>query len=94
MFLIYQGGANVQVAHNGKAQTVGHVGPGDCVGEMAMLGGQVRTATVVADDSGLEALVVSGDALQEILLNHPEIGMKLLRVLSQRMAKNKEQGGE
>jgi hypothetical protein len=86
VFFIYKGEADVLVQRNGKAEPVGRVGPGDCVGEMAMLGAQPRTATVVAGSSGLEALVVSAEALHEILLNQPVIGVRLLRVLSQRAA--------
>jgi acetolactate synthase-1/2/3 large subunit len=84
VFFVYQGDADVLVQRNGQAETVGHIGPGDCVGEMAMLSGQPRSATVVAGSGGLEALVVSGEALHEILLNQPVIGVRLLRVLSQR----------
>jgi len=86
VFLVYEGEAEVHVRRNGKTEQVGRVGPGDCVGEMAMLGGQARTATVVAGASGLEALVLSGDSLREILLNQPAIGMQMLKVLSQRAA--------
>lgn len=86
VFFVYQGDAEVRVHRNGHPETVGHVGPGDCVGEMAMLSGQPRSATVVVGAGGLEALVVSGEALHEILLNQPVIGLHLLRVLSQRAA--------
>ena len=55
---------------------------------MAVLGDQPRSATIVAGDNGLDALVLSGDDLREMLINQPAIGVQLLRMFSQRLAQN------
>jgi len=49
MFVLLRGTANVSVAKNGAASRVGTLHSGDCFGEMSLLTGERRTATVRAD---------------------------------------------
>src|SRR5947199_3012829 len=48
MFVRFRGSANVSVAKNGAALDVGKLHSGDCFGEMSLLTGERRTATVRA----------------------------------------------
>ncbi|MCH8830712.1 MAG: cyclic nucleotide-binding domain-containing protein [Planctomycetes bacterium] len=86
VFLIVRGDAEVQADRDGECVNVGKVSQGDCVGEMAVLGDQPRSATIVAGPQGLETLVLSGTDLREILINQPTIGIQLLRLFSRRLA--------
>jgi small-conductance mechanosensitive channel/CRP-like cAMP-binding protein len=49
MFILLRGTASVSVAKNGASIQVATLGPGDCFGEMSLLTGEKRSATVRAD---------------------------------------------
>lgn len=85
VFLIVRGEAEVQANRDGQCVTVGRVGSGDCVGEMAVLGDPPRSATIVAGPDGLDTLVLSGDDLREVLVSQPTIGVQLLQIFSRRL---------
>lgn len=53
------------------------VGPGEHVGEMALIRNSPRSATVVSDDTS-ELLVIKRDDFFEILRKEPELSVKLL----------------
>jgi CRP-like cAMP-binding protein len=59
-------------------------GPGELVGEMAALGGQRRTATVIAVDD-VEVGILRAETLREFLLEHPDAAMVLMRMLVRRL---------
>lgn len=59
-------------------------GPGELVGEMAALGGQRRTATVIAVDD-VEVGILRADELRTFLLEHPHAAMVLMRMLVRRL---------
>lgn len=52
------------------------MGPGQCIGELALLRGEFRSASVVALEE-LELLRVEGPTLRRWLIQHPEIGALL-----------------
>lgn len=62
-----------------------HLGPGECVGEMAVLGGTDRTATVETITSA-RLLRFAADDFLALLDAHPEIGRALLGSLVRRLA--------
>lgn len=80
LFVILSGRATV--SRGGK--TLATLRPGDCVGEMSLLDGQPRSATVVADEP-LEVLVITQRAFKPLLLDIPELGLQLLRSMAQRL---------
>jgi len=60
-------------------------GSGELIGEMAVLGGIRRTATVMAvDDVVVGAL--SGEEFRAFLTEHPDVGLILIRMLVRRLA--------
>jgi CRP/FNR family transcriptional regulator, cyclic AMP receptor protein len=60
-------------------------GPGELLGEMAALGGQRRTATVIAVDD-VEAGVLRGDEFRAFLRDRPDAGLVLIRMLVRRLS--------
>jgi CRP-like cAMP-binding protein len=60
-------------------------GPGDLIGEMAALGGQRRTASVVAVDD-VEAAYLGADELRRFLGTHPSVALVLIRMLVRRLS--------
>ena len=79
MFVIEEGTA--EVARDGR--TVGSIGPGDVVGEIALLRFQRRMATVRVT-SPLRAVTVSADDLQVIEKEMPEIAGQLRSIMTAR----------
>jgi small-conductance mechanosensitive channel/CRP-like cAMP-binding protein len=83
MFILLRGTANVSVARNGAAVRVGVLRAGDCFGEMSLLTGEPRTATVQAE---LDCVVleISKPVMAELLRTAPECLGQLSELLAQR----------
>ena len=79
-FIIVAGKADV--SRNGKK--VATLGPGDCVGEMALLDHGPRTATVTAA-TDLSVLVIGAREFSAIIDDIPPIAHKLMRALAGRV---------
>ncbi len=83
MFVLLQGTANVSVAKNGSSIRVSVLRRGDCFGEMSLLTGEKRTATVRAEQD-CEVLEISKPVMGELLRNSPECLEQLSALLAQR----------
>ncbi len=68
MFLVHEGSVSIRV----EESEVARLEPGDFFGEMALLTGEMRAADVVAV-SDVVAIEIAKDALQPVLVNHPEL---------------------
>lgn len=80
MFVVLEGVARVDV----EGTTVGEYGPGDEFGEMSLLDGAPRSASVVA----VSDLVLAGLAswnLRAVILEEPTIALHLLEVMARRL---------
>jgi CRP-like cAMP-binding protein len=60
-------------------------GPGELLGEMGALGGQRRSATVIAVDE-VEAGFLHGDELREFMREHPNAALVMIRMLVRRLS--------
>jgi small-conductance mechanosensitive channel len=79
MFVIHSGRVSVRVGDDEAAQ----LGEGDVVGEMALLTGETRTADVVAL-TDVVAIEIGKNALQPLLVEHPELADSLSEQIAQR----------
>jgi CRP/FNR family transcriptional regulator, cyclic AMP receptor protein len=75
-FVIVEGEASVTV---GGAE-VGRLRPGDHFGELALIGGQVRQATVTADGP-MRCLVMASWNFRRFVQDNPDVSWKLLQYL-------------
>jgi CRP-like cAMP-binding protein len=73
-FLVVVGTAAVLV----DGRRVATLGPGDYFGEIAVLGDGLRSATVRAE-TPLLCLVLPNDKLERLILDHPQLGINLIR---------------
>ncbi len=86
LFVLQRGAAAVLVAQEGREPVeVARLGAGAFVGEMSLVTGEARSATVRAV-SPCECLVVSSDALRPLLEESPDLARRLSEVLVARQA--------
>jgi CRP/FNR family transcriptional regulator len=84
-YIVRSGGFRVTREHSdGRAITLATLGPGDIFGELAMLDGEVRSASVEALEDG-ELLALPAGEVRALLGRHPEITVKLIAALVRRL---------
>lgn len=71
-----------RVTHDGR--TVATVGPGDVIGEMALIDGLRRSAAVIAE-TPVEGIVLHRTAFLKLLDSRPSIARKLLAAQTTRL---------
>ena len=80
-FVLVEGSADVKR----KRKKIGTMGPGDFLGEIALVTKTPRTATVTTT-SPVRALVVSEQNFRRLLERSPEVQIKVLEALAERVA--------
>ncbi len=80
-FALVEGTAEVRR----KGRKLNDLGPGDFLGEIALLTHSPRTATVTAT-SPIRALVITGPEFRSLLRRSPQIQIKVLEALANRLA--------
>jgi small-conductance mechanosensitive channel len=76
MFVITRGAVAIQVLEQGKKRTVNRLRTNDFFGEMSLLTGEPRTATVIAEEE-TEILRIDKSAMEPIFMDNPTL-MKLV----------------
>lgn len=86
LYILKSGTARVTLVVNPDRaeEEVATVGPGEVIGEMALLDDLPRSATITAINDVTALLLPIWD-FRGILQNHPDIALKLLAVLSRRL---------
>jgi CRP-like cAMP-binding protein len=83
-YAIVDGTAKVLRGRIATAAGTWRLGPGDFFGEMALLDGGPRSASVVADTE-LTTIRIERAEFRKLLLSQPDIGLKLLAGMADRM---------
>ncbi len=90
-FLIVSGEVKVVLTSmDGKETILASLKEGDFFGEMALLDGEPRSATVRAVDSSL-LLAIRRDDFLQFLKKHPDVALVLLAEMSRRLRKSNKQ---
>lgn len=84
-FIIAEGNATVTL----RGAKLGKLGPGDAVGEMALLDVSPRSATVTAD-TDLRVFVLEPRSFGELLNRHPSVGRLMMAALARRLRELEE----
>jgi CRP-like cAMP-binding protein len=89
-YLVRKGDLRVTREHpDGRAIALATLGPGDLFGELAMLDGEARSASVeTLTDSELLALPAAD--VRRLLADHPGISVKLIAALTKRLRETNE----
>jgi CRP-like cAMP-binding protein len=83
MFILVDGQANVLVERNGSPKPIAVLNSGDCFGEMSLLTGEKRTATVMAG-TDCEVVEITKEVLAKSLQENPELLDQLSKLLARR----------
>lgn len=84
LYMVVKGEASVRVATNGKTEKeVARIGPGEFFGEMGLLTGERRTATIVAV-TPVECYRLDKAAFQDLMSTRPEISEQIADLLAKR----------
>ena len=85
MVLILTGSINVVKADAaGESKVVAQLGPGGFLGEMSLFDGQQRFASCITLEP-TDFAVLTRDCINDILVDHPRLGNKLLLIMLQLM---------
>jgi CRP-like cAMP-binding protein len=85
MYIVVSGKLKISaVSEDGKEVGFGVLSAEDTFGEMAMLDGEVRSATVTAIEK-CELLVLGHEQFVELVPEHPHVAINLLIILTQRL---------
>jgi CRP-like cAMP-binding protein len=80
LFLIDRGEADVTIG----GRKINHLGPGDFFGELALLDGGPRTATVTAT-TDVQLLALTEWVFRGLLMEHPSIALRTLEAMATRL---------
>ena len=85
-YLVRSGTFRVTREHpDGRAITLATLSPGDIVGELAMLDGEVRSASVETLGGKGELLALPASDVRSLLEKHPDITVKMVAALTRRL---------
>ena len=86
LYVVVSGAVEVRGERDGQGERVAVLGPGDCLGEMALVTGDPRSATVVAL-SPTRLLRLDKERFRALSERHPVFLRELARVLCRRIAR-------
>lgn len=88
LFILVDGRASVVLRADeggGEEREVAVLGPGEVIGELALLDGSPRSATVRPDGGPVRVLRIPGSCFRDRLLPRPRVAQPLLATLAQRI---------
>ena len=83
LYIIDEGGVAVAVSVDGRSEKLAELGPSAIIGEMALMTGAERTATVTAT-LPTHFVVIDKEAFRKTLLQNPQIADQISELLSTR----------
>jgi CRP/FNR family transcriptional regulator len=84
-YVVREGSVRITRRHSdGRVITLAELRPGAIFGELAMFGGETRSASVEALERTRALAILSSD-MRRIMLRHPEIAVKMLEGLADRL---------
>ena len=87
LYLVLAGRLSVWVGESGGQKSLGHLGPGDVFGEMALLEGTVASATVRTDER-VWLLRLPARDFEQLMTDHPSLRAELKLIAQKRRQRN------
>jgi CRP-like cAMP-binding protein len=85
MYVIRSGAVRISQTINGKERLLAVLGPGEFLGELAILNGKPRTATATVVEP-MTCLLVEARTLESMVAKNTEIALRLIKKLARRLA--------
>jgi CRP/FNR family cyclic AMP-dependent transcriptional regulator len=85
MFVVQSGKVRITKRVGQRDRSLAMLGPGEFVGEMAILNGKPRTATATMVEAG-HCLIISAKTLEAMVAKNTEIALRLIKKLANRLA--------
>ncbi|MFO1452604.1 MAG: mechanosensitive ion channel family protein [Opitutaceae bacterium] len=89
MFLVVRGHVEVVIARDGQRVTVATLNAGDCFGEMSLLTGEPRTASVVAQGE-VTVVEITKEDFGQLARANPDLLARVSEMLAQRQLANEK----
>jgi CRP-like cAMP-binding protein len=83
LYILVSGEAAVRIGQGAAPREVARLGPGDFFGEMSLMTGETRTATVIAL-SDVECYRIGKPTFERILHESPEVAEQIAEILADR----------
>lgn len=84
MFVLQSGAVRITKSVGGEDKALAVLGPGEFVGEMAILNAKPRTATATVIEP-TRSLVIDARTLEQMVTRSPEIALRLIKKLAKRL---------
>ncbi len=84
MFVIQSGSVRISKSISGEDKVLAVLGPGEFLGEMAILNGRPRTATATVVEL-TRCLVIEAKTLESMVARNAEIALRLIKKLAKRL---------
>jgi len=88
LFLIVRGRVGIEQRADGHRTVLGEMGPGEVVGEMGLLDGSPRHATVVARED-VEVVRISAELVKATFKEIPATLMAVVRLVNERLGRHR-----
>jgi len=86
LYFLVDGHVSVSVEENGRQISLGELGPGQWLGEVSVLSGEMLASSTVVTRTPVTLFRLRHQAFEEIIHQHPAIGSILLRQLTDMLA--------
>lgn len=84
MFVVQSGKVRISKRVGQRERSLALLGPGEFVGEMAILNGKPRSATATMAEAG-HCLIISAKTLEAMVAKNTEIALRLIKKLANRL---------
>lgn len=85
MYVIQSGAVRISKRVGAEEKTLAVLGPGEFVGEMAILNNKPRTATATVTEGPMRCLVIDDRTLSSMVSKSSEIALRLIKKLAKRL---------
>ncbi len=81
LYLLIEGRVEISVEEYGQSILLGHIGPGEWLGEVSVLSGDLHASSTVTTETPVKFLRLRHQAFEDLILSNQEIASVLLRQL-------------
>lgn len=92
VFVIISGRVQLVYSETGNDRAATTLGPGDCIGEMSVIDGSLRSNTAVVTGVNTRVLAIAGDTFRRFVEERAHVSGKIIGVLASRLRQLTDRG--